>query len=390
LSKFSLSSNIRASSKLIFRRYGKQIPAYFGNFNLMTQLPLLQRHRIFQHRLLTHVLFWLGYVSFFALVSGRGEDSFWEGFQYELLMLPAKMAVVYLTLYVLIPRFLLRKQQWQMALLFLLILGLAGALQRVVVYYVIYPIQYQDLAFGYGPFWDSDKLFKHMLQISFVVVLASAVKIQRYWHQYEQASKALERDKLEAELNFLKAQIHPHFLFNTLNNLYSLTLKKSDLAPEVVLRLSGLVNYMLYDTRSSAVPLSKEVESLHHYIALEKIRYGSNLEIGFDVSGQIDGAEVAPMLLLPFVENSFKHGVSDEITDKWITINLTVNEEMLTFKVENAKSPGRIPGLEKDYTGGIGLKNVRRRLELLYPNRHELKILDEAHSYLIVMKITLA
>ncbi len=274
-----------------------------------------------------------------------------------------------------------------MALLFLVILVLAGSLQRVMVYYVMYPIQYQDIGFGYGPFWDSDKLFKHMLQISFIVVLASAIKIQKFSYQFDQASKALEREKLEAELNFLKAQIHPHFLFNTLNNLYSLTLKKSDMAPEVVLRLSGLVNYMLYDTRSPQVPLSKEIESLHHYIALEKIRYGSNLEIVFDVSGQIEGANIAPMLLLPFVENSFKHGVSDEIEDRWITINLNVTQEHLTFKVENAKSPGRIPGLEKDYTGGIGLKNVRRRLELLYPERHELKILDEPNSYLVVMKI---
>ena len=96
------------------------------------------------------------------------------------------------------------------------------------------------------------------------------------------------------------------------------------------------------------------------------------------------------MLLLPFVENSFKHGVSDEIKDKWISINLNVNQEYLTFKVENAKSPGKIPGQEKDYTGGIGLKNVGRRLELLYPQRHELKILEEEHSYLVVMKILLS
>lgn len=353
----------------------------------MTQFPFTS-NRLAQNRVFVHLLFWLGYLIFFALINSGGGE-FGESLFYESIMLPTKLLVVYLTLYVLIPRFLLEKRYWQMALLLIALLGVAGIIQRTIVYYVVYPIQYQDIAFGYGPYWATDKLFKHIIQISFVLVVASAVKIQKYYYRFDQASKALEREKLEAELNFLKAQIHPHFLFNTLNNLYSLTLKKSDLAPEVVLRLSGMVNYMLYDTRSQRVALSKEVESLHHYIALEKLRYGSSLEILFDVTGLIDSAQVAPMLLLPFVENSFKHGVSDEIEDKWITIHLNVTQEYLTFKVENATSPGRVPGKEKDYTGGIGLKNVQRRLELLYPNRHELKIVDESHSYLVVMKILL-
>lgn len=353
----------------------------------MSQFPL-SSNRLTQNRVFMHTLFWLGYLVFFALINAGG-DGFGGSLLNELIMLPAKLLVVYLTLYVLIPRFLLKKRYWQMAVLLLVLLAVAGIIQRTIVYYIVYPIQYENISFGFGPYWATDKIFKHILQISFVLVVASAVKIQKYYYHFDQAAKALEREKLEAELNFLKAQIHPHFLFNTLNNLYSLTLKKSDLAPEVVLRLSGMVNYMLYDTRSPKVPLSKEVESLHHYIALEKLRYGNNLEILFDVTGTIDAAQVAPMLLLPFVENSFKHGVSDEIEDKWITIHLNVTQEYLTFKVENATSPGRIPGHEKDYTGGIGLKNVKRRLELLYPNRHELKILDESHSYLVIMKILL-
>ena len=175
---------------------------------------------------------------------------------------------------------------------------------------------FEPVILGSAEYWDGYKIAQNALEINMLVVFMSSVKILRHWYKTEQHTRNLEREKLEAELKFLKAQIHPHFLFNTLNNLYSLTLKKSDYAPEVVLKLSGLVNYMLYYTKEQAVPLAKEIESIHNYIALEKIRYGKELEIAFDVSGNIGSSMISPMLLLPFIENSFKHGVSDEIKEK--------------------------------------------------------------------------
>ncbi len=332
-----------------------------------------------------HSLFWLLYIAFYGLIGGGYDDKYAESFVRELIQLPVKLAIVYFTMYVLIPQFLLRKQYWRFGLGLIAAMILAGILQRTANYYIFYPLYYPGLQ---GEFFSAYQISKYVLNINSVVILTAGIKILKYWYVNEQTKASLEKEKLAAELKFLKAQIHPHFLFNTLNNLYSLTLQKSEKAPEVVLRLSGLMNYILYEANSRQVSLTKEIESIHNYIALEKIRYGNSLEISFDVSGNINGSKVAPMLLVPFVENSFKHGVSDEISDKWITINLNLTDDWLTFKVENSRSFPQ-PKREKVYAGGIGLKNVKRRLELIYPECHELKILEEANSYLIVMRLLL-
>lgn len=356
--------------------------------NDLSTHPLL-RIPIFQNRLLIHILLWLSYVSFFAVVNAGGQDEFTEAFLDQLIMLPVKLAAVYPTLYILIPRFLLSRKYWTFVFLIICLMFLAGLVQRGIIYYIIYPVKYSDFSLTeLEPFIHGYKIIRTVLQIAYVLIFTSAIKITKYWYDDQQKARELVQEKLEAELKFLKAQIHPHFLFNTLNNLYALSLKKSDHAPEVVLRLSGLVNYMLYDASAPKVPLSREIDSIHNYIALEKIRYGQNLDIFFDVTGNISGTQIPPMLLLPFIENSFKHGASDETDDKWITANLNVNNEYLTFKVENGK-PGFRVNPRENYPGGIGLQNVRRRLELLYPGRHELKIYDESSTFLVILKIIL-
>lgn len=335
-------------------------------------------------RWLIHPVFWLLYITFFALTGG---DTFTVALQYELLLLPMKMLVVYLTIYFLIPRLFLPGRYWTFVLAAIVILVCGGFLQRLVIYFFLYPLMYPAELRGelITTYW----IVKHSLSIFTVTVLASSIKISRYWFEDLKKAKELREEKLEAELKFLKAQIHPHFLFNTLNNLYSLTLKHSPDAPEVVLRLSGLMNYMLYDASSKMVSLPKEIESIHDYIALERIRYGKSLDLFFEVTGGVQGTQVAPMLLLPFVENSFKHGVSDEVEDKWIAVNLSVDNGTLHFKVENSRTRKPADERPREYTGGIGLKNVMRRLELIYPDRHELKIFEEEDSYLITLKINL-
>lgn len=345
--------------------------------------------RLFRNRLLVHAIFWLGYLFAFSLLRAGDASMFSEYLLYDLISLPIKMVAVYLTILLFIPRLLLQMKYEQFFLYVLATIILGGFLFRAVVFYVVLPLRYEPVLLGTFEYWDGYKIAMNGLEINMLIIFTSSIKILKHWYQTEQHTRNLEREKLEAELKFLKAQIHPHFLFNTLNNLYSLTLKKSDYAPEVVLKLSGLVNYMLYYTREQEVPLAKEIESIHNYIALEKIRYGKELEIAFDVSGNIGGSMISPMLLLPFVENSFKHGVSDEIKEKWIIINLNVNQHYLTLKVENSKSSRPLPYTEKEYAGGIGLRNVRRRLELLYPDQYELKIFDEENSYLIILKLQL-
>lgn len=349
----------------------------------------LTEHPLFTTRWLRfrwgiHLLFWAAYSTFFALTGG---DEFVETLKYELILLPVKMLVVYLTIYLLIPRLFLLGKYWTFFLSVALLLLLGGFLQRTVIYYVLYPLIYPGEL--HGAFINTYWIIKNTLTIFTVTLLASAVKITKYWYQDHEKAKALREEKLAAELKFLKAQIHPHFLFNTLNNLYSLTLKQSSDAPEVVLRLSGLMNYMLYDASAAQVPLSREIETIHNYISLERIRYGSSLEVFFEVEGDLEGVEIAPMLLLPFIENSFKHGVSDEVDQKWIAATLELRGDYLLFKVENSRTQKANDHRPLEYTGGIGLRNVRRRLDLLYPDRYELKILDEEDSYLVILKIML-
>jgi sensor histidine kinase YesM len=219
-----------------------------------------------------------------------------------------------------------------------------------------------------------------------VVVLGTLIKFFKIWYKNQQRSQKLEQDKLQAELKFLKAQIHPHFLFNTLNNLYALTLKKSERAPEIVLKLSDLLNYMLYECNSELVPLKKEIELVENYVALEKLRYGDRLDASISVKVENPDLKITPMLILPFVENSFKHCVSGETENAWVSIDITLKKNQLTIKVDNSKSNTDNKD-EQKYREGIGLKNVKRRLELLYEGVYELKILDTEESYLVVLRL---
>ncbi len=165
----------------------------------------------------------------------------------------------------------------------------------------------------------------------------ASVKLFEYWYVNQINNQELQKQKLESELKFLKSQIHPHFLFNTLNNLYALTLDKSEEAPEVVVKLSGLLSYMLYECNAPRVPLEKEINLLQDYLAMEKIRYRNELKVDFDVQGKVNGKLIAPLLLIPFVENGFKHGLSKQINNPWIYIALRINNDSLHFNVKNNK-----------------------------------------------------
>ncbi|MBD2768683.1 histidine kinase [Hymenobacter sp. BT664] len=218
-----------------------------------------------------------------------------------------------------------------------------------------------------------------------LVGLATGLKLGKNWVGQQQALQEVERLSLKNELNFLKSQIQPHFFFNTLNNLYSLTLKKSDLAPEIVLKLADLMSYVLYDADAPLVALAKEIECLRNYLALEGLRYGTRLHLAMNVTGEPAGKQLAPLLLLPFVENSFKHGAPPpQLLD--IRIALEIEAEVLRLVVENPKNPA--PPIGRN--GGVGLRNVRRRLALLYPNAHQLTVADTADTYRITLEVPLA
>ena len=207
------------------------------------------------------------------------------------------------------------------------------------------------------------------------MIVSSVLIIIHQFFIKARESKQLEIENIKTELNFLKTQLQPHFLFNTLNNIYSLTFNNCQLAGKSILQLSGLLRYMIYESETEKVDLQKEISHLQDYIELEKIRFASRMELSFNISGNVAGKKITPILLIPFLENAFKHA-SNKINEKiWVTIDLIVKDDKLNFTVENSVFPeGKTPMHKSN--SGIGLGNVKRRLSLLYENytlQNELK-----------------
>lgn len=213
--------------------------------------------------------------------------------------------------------------------------------------------------------------------------IAAAIKLMKCFYEKQQTALTLEKEKVNAELQMLKAQLHPHFLFNTLNNIYSLTQDVSTNASGMIMRLSGMLRYMLYEGSKPMVPLDKELTMLHDYIKLEAMRYDNSLELSINLPSETN-TSIAPLLLLPFVENAFKHGASKMIERPWISISVELSDNILSMKLVN--------GIDKsvDQTEpGIGIANVRKRLELLYAQKHNLQISTDEEMYFVNLKIEL-
>lgn len=198
----------------------------------------------------------------------------------------------------------------------------------------------------------------------------------------------LEKEKLSTELKFLKAQLNPHFLFNTLNNLYSYVLSQSPKAPEMVLGLSNILDYILYKSNQKTVPISEELETIQSFIDLEQIRYGDRLHVSLDKEGNLN-TPISPLLLLSIVENAFKHGASGDIAQPEIKIHVSAQDEVINCRVWNTKAPITHPinELPKE---GIGLKNIKRQLNLAYPQQHTLQIDDHDDAYAVSLTIRTA
>lgn len=190
---------------------------------------------------------------------------------------------------------------------------------------------------------------------------------------------------MTAELQLLKAQVHPHFLFNTLNNIYSFSLDRSPKTPELILKLSSLLSYMLYDCKTEEVRLEKEVEIMKNYIDLERERYGDTIEISWNVEGDIRDNFISPLLMLPFLENAFKHGASEQIEKPWIGVDISVVHDTLKFKITNSKNE-----FISHSPNGIGINNVKKRLKFLYPGKYELKINDEGDFFAVSLMVKLS
>lgn len=218
-----------------------------------------------------------------------------------------------------------------------------------------------------------------------VVFLGAAVKLVNLYNSNQTEIQRLKSENIEAELKFLKTQLHPHFLFNTLNNLYSLTLEKSEKASDVVLKLSELLDYILYDCNDQFVSLTKEVKQIDNYIELERLRYGKRLQISFSRVGINSKTKIPPMLLLTLLENSFKHGTSKTLDNSWINIELTVNEHFIRFNIMNSKQTVEMD--KPELSGGIGLQNMKNRLKLIYKDQYSFDTIDKGTTYGVKVKV---
>ncbi|WP_320054698.1 histidine kinase [uncultured Acetobacteroides sp.] len=336
-------------------------------------------------RWVRHLLYWCVTIGFFTLFWGSEKNSYGVVFLNELLMLPPKLLAVYTLLLVLVPQFLFKKKLLLFTLLTLAVMVVCGIIllldQYLVTKYVL------NLYVESPVYLNRFKALSAMVDINTVLIIPLVIKIVEHGYRNLQRSERLEKEKLETELKYLKTQIHPHFFFNTLNNLYALVLRKSDKAPDVVLTLSELMRYVLYDSNAPKVSLEKELKHIGNYINLEKLRLPLNAEIKFDVTGNTAAMAIEPMLLIPIIENCFKHVSTTSDGKCWIHISISVDDSQLLLITEN--SMDEQPNREDDDRQGVGLQNVERRLELLYPERYELKCISDGFSYLCKLKILL-
>ena len=223
-------------------------------------------------------------------------------------------------------------------------------------------------------------------------VLQAGIVVMAYffslWTRQQRQVEQAKREKVEAELELLKSQVEPHFIFNTLNNIYYLAQNKHPKTGEMIYRLAQLLSFMLYDSRKSLIPLEKELDYIRDYVNLERIRYGDKLDVSINVYGSLEDALAPPLLFLPLVENAFKHGIAP-VGKGWIRIDLSRRNGVLTCKVENSVPDTPAKPQPKKEASGLGLSNLANRLQALFPGRHELKVLQEKTSFLSVLSIPL-
>ena len=329
--------------------------------------------RLLTRRTIYHTAFWFVLLCVLTLSEMRGGDaSFLHFFSNELINILFYIAIYYANSEFLIPKYLKPNKLWTY------LFGLIG------IALVLTPIKIFILFLKYKNFPDdqdnliSNQSYYYLISLM-TAGISTIVKISSDWLRQTQTQRDLETRTMQTELNFLKSQINPHFLFNTLNSLYALTLKKSDEAPEVVIKLSEMMRYMLYECNEPEVPLSKEVNYIRNYLDLERLRH-KDLDIKFEVEGELGDLKIAPLIFIAFIENAFKHGASNHISAGFVHIHIYLDAGELNLYVENSK-PEKQPTQEHRRSGGIGLVNVRRRLAILYKNNYNLEVHDKPNTY---------
>lgn len=336
------------------------------------------------------ILYWVLYVLFFTIMQPGMEYTYLTSFYIELISLPLKIVFVTIVLKVLMERFLFNNKIWLFVICYIPILFLFVVLQRLIDNYV--NIDFFLAGWSKQPLLSYPSLLYNIIKFQFVATIPFSIKLFSYWAEEQKKAHAIREEKSQAELNFLRNQFHPHFIFNALNSLYSKILSKSEESADIVLKISSLLRFSIYDINAKAVSLDKEISYLKDYISLQRIRFDKQLDLSFTIEGDTENKIVEPFLIIPFVENSFKYCIGEQSATGWITISISILEDWLTLKIENSKdettnhSNLHHPELNSN---GVGLNNVKRRLQLLYPGNHSLKITSSEDSFFVFLKFKL-
>ncbi len=321
-----------------------------------------------------HISCWLIFLSIPTFFNPQRQDLKLISFIEDLMEPPRwtnallLILVFYYNYHIAIPRYYLGRKYLKLFLTFINCFGIFFLLN-----YLMMPKGVKAIP-GFNALGNSFNLFMFII----VYLFSFALFVYEQW-------QTTKEEMLNTEISFLKAQINPHFLFNTLNSIYALTLVKSDRAPDAVIRLSGMMRYAVSEANYIQVPLSKEINYISNYIELQKLRITEKILITYELLGEVEGKMITPFLLIPFIENAFKYGVNaEENSDIWIRID--INETHLVMQVENNKVYVKV---DKDYGTSLGIKNTKKRLQLLYPGKHSLKIKDGKHDFRVLLQIKL-
>ena len=327
---------------------------------------------------LYHLLFWvvISIILFYTLISSANALKY--PLERSILAGSTRLLTVFLLSYTfsffVMPVYHQTKFAFWWKTVFLMIIGYAIQIAGLQVVNLYYPISGQAVDMS---IWGMTQRYLFTYIALFGTFIAFCYFLDIYERQRQiQLLSQFKTEKIALESSFLKSQVNPHFLFNTLNNIYALSLKKSDQTPVIIDRLESLLHYMLYECKADTVLLADEFTFTNSYIALEKLRHREDqCVVNVNITGEVNQQYIAPLLLINFIENAFKHGTKTSFGKSWINMAVSVNAESMHFNLQNSK-PLHISNNQpiSEYKGGIGLKNVKRRLEILYPGQHELEV----------------
>ncbi|WP_206609714.1 sensor histidine kinase [Paracnuella aquatica] len=353
-------------------------------------------------RVKQHLLFWgLWYpyitLTHAAMPFGYPEMSYFKNpiytFSESFFVVFGQLPMVYIVLYWIFPQFILKKRYiagiffmivlWFMCGIFNMIL--MGKVMQPFLFWVLPPerIPASQRVPGMSFFMAVIATNKGAFTIT---ASALMMKVGKHWYHHQHRNLQLQKEKSEAQLQLLTAQVHPHFLFNTLNNIYSQAQTESPKSAKMLMDLSDILRYILYEGQKQLVPLKQELAMITEYINLEKIRYGNKLDVHVLTPDKADDVYITPLLLLPFVENCFKHGASNMLQNPWINFTVEVKGTTMVMKLMNGKAPAQEADVHRS---GIGINNVRQRLELLYNDRYDLQIREDEEVFVVDLSVEL-